>query len=229
MLCILWNTKFLLLRLIVLFRANCLEEFTGSLQFNTYIIMLQRNVRHTELRAILNIQILKVVLFQLQTDVKFHIQECLLDATSVPTRPTWLLPQLSSMGNLRAEGLPPGQRTLCLSHQPSSQACKEFPSSLYILCQESLNCSSMVLSSPVLSRYLEIPGLNPLLTKCFINDQHLHQILMGRNVFEYLFLSLPYLRMCLRNQLGQKFLPKFSAAKLSHVYRNLHYKQLPPF
>lgn len=52
---------------------------------------------------------------------------------------------------------------------------------------------------------------------------------MGRNVSEYLFLSLPYLRMCLRNQLGQKILPKFSAAKLSHVYRNLHYKQLPLF
>lgn len=89
--------------------------------------------------------------------------------------------------------------TLCLSHQPPSQAHKEFLSSLYIRYQESLNCSSVFLSSLGFSRYLEIPGINPLLTKCFINYQHLHQILRGKNVFEYLLLSLQYLTMCLRN------------------------------
>lgn len=64
MLCILWNTKFLLLRLIVLFRENCLEEFIGFLQFNTYIIMWQRNVRHAELQAIPNIQILSCLSYK---------------------------------------------------------------------------------------------------------------------------------------------------------------------
>lgn len=114
--------------------------------------------------------------------------------------------------------------TLCFSHQHPSQACQEFPSSPYILYQESLNCSSIFLSSLLFSRYLEIHGINSLLTKFFINDQHLHQILRGRNVSEYLFLSLQYLRICLRNQLSN-----FYQKPLSHVCRNLHYKQLPPF
>lgn len=79
MLCIPCNTKFLLLRLIVLFRANCLEEFTGLLQFNTYITMWERNVRHAELRAIFNIQSLKA-LVSATNRCEFHIQECLPDA-----------------------------------------------------------------------------------------------------------------------------------------------------
>lgn len=151
-LCILWNTKFSLLRLIVLFRAKYLEEFTGSLQFNTYIIMWQRSVRHAELWAIPNTEILKAVLSQLQTDVKFHILQCSPDATSVSTHPAWLLPKLSSMGKHWAEGFPPRQHTLGLSHQPSSQAHKEFPRSLHILYQESLNCSSMFLPFLIFSR-----------------------------------------------------------------------------
>lgn len=116
------------------------------------------------------------------------------------------------------------QAAHCVSHQPPSQACKEFSSSLYILYQESLSCSSMFLSSIIFPRYLEIHGMNSLLTKCFIIDQHFHQILRGGNVSEYLFLSLQYLRMCLRYQLRQKFLPN-----LSYVCRNLQQKQLPPF